>query len=254
MSTPWSHERYCDAVEREIGRFTDAVQDADLGAPVPTCPGWDVSALIRHMGGVHRWASGNVAARSAKRLGLRDLGVKFPDEPAAHLPWFTEGAAELLRVLREADPDATVWTWGADQRVRFWSRRMVHETLVHRSDADFATGRGPIIEPDVAADGIDELRGNLPYAAAFTPKMRELSGDGETLSFRATDTGGRWAFRLTPEGFAEAPGDEPADVTVRAAAADLFLFLWGRRKMDDPRLLIFGDEALLIRWVEHTAI
>ena len=34
---------------------------ADAGAAVPTCPGWTVRDLIRHTGGVHRWATGFVA-------------------------------------------------------------------------------------------------------------------------------------------------------------------------------------------------
>lgn len=254
MGTPWSHDRYCDAVELEISRFADAARQADLGAPVPTCPGWDVAELIRHTGGVHRWAGGMVAARSERRLRLRDLGVKFPEQHADHLPWFAEAGAGLLRALRSADPDTPVWAWGADQRVRFWSRRMLQETAVHRCDAEFALGREPVIEPEVAGDGVDELVGLLPYAAVFTPKLRELAGNGETLAFGATDTGGRWTFRLTPEGFDETGVEGEPDVSVAAAASDLYLFLWGRRKLGDPRLAISGDEALLIRWVEHTAI
>ncbi|MFG1999857.1 maleylpyruvate isomerase family mycothiol-dependent enzyme [Spirillospora sp. NPDC048911] len=256
MGAPWSHDRYCDAVELEISRLAGAAREADLAAPVPTCPGWDVATLVRHIGGVHRWAGGMVAARSERRLGLRDLGVKFPEDPADLLPWFAEGGAELLRALRSTDPGTPVWTWGADQRVGFWSRRMLQETVVHRCDAELALGREPVIEPDVADDGIDELVGNLSYAAAFTPKIKELAGDGETLAFSAADTGGRWSFRLTPEGFTEGPGAAAGDpgAAVDAAAGDLYLFLWGRRKLGDPRLAISGDEALLIRWVEHTAI
>ncbi|GAA2577762.1 maleylpyruvate isomerase family mycothiol-dependent enzyme [Actinomadura fulvescens] len=254
MGAPWSHERYCDAAELEISRFADTARQAGLDAPVPTCPGWDVAALVRHLGSVHRWVSGMVTTRSERPLGLGDLDVTFPEEPADHLPWFTEGAAGLLRALRSTDPDTPVWTWVAGQHAGFWSRRMVQETAVHRCDADFALGREPVIEPEVAADGIDEFFDNLPYAAALIPAIKELTGHGETLAFGTTDTAGRWSYRLTPEGFtAEAGGGDGPAVSVDAAAADLFLFLWGRRKIGDPRLAISGDEAPLRRWVEHTA-
>src|SRR5215469_3181220 len=40
----------------------------------------------------------------------------------------------------------------------FWIRRMAHETLVHRADAQLAAGAAPepLIEAEVAADAIDE--------------------------------------------------------------------------------------------------
>ena len=35
---------------------------------MPTCPDWTVRDLVRHMGGVHRWATGFVADRQHRAL------------------------------------------------------------------------------------------------------------------------------------------------------------------------------------------
>jgi uncharacterized protein (TIGR03083 family) len=254
----WNHDRYCDAAEAEIGRFADVLRDADPGAPVPTCPDWTVAELTRHLGGVHRWAAGNVRRQSDRRIGLRELGVKFPDSDAELPPWFVEGGAEVIAALRAADPDAPMWAWGADQHTRFWSRRMLYETAVHRADAEIAVGREPVIDAAVAEDGVDELLANLRHAAVFSPKIGELAGDGEIVAFTATDCDAHWRFELTAEGFScgreGCDGGGAADAEVRAPIADLYLFMWGRRKLDDPRLTISGDDALLVRWAEHTAI
>jgi len=94
-----------------------------------------------------------------------------------------------------------MWAWGADQRVRFWSRRQLHETLVHRIDVELALGLVPAASPAVAADAIDEFLVNLSGAAYFSSRVKDLRGDGERLSFQATDQGREWSVSLLPEGF-----------------------------------------------------
>src|SRR5439155_11719350 len=125
--------------------------------------------------------------------------------------------------LRAADPDAPMWAWGADQHVRFWSRRMLHETTIHRADAEFAVARDPRVDIEVAVDGVEELLENLRGAAYFRPNVAELRGDGQTLHFGCTDTHVDWAVTLSPEGFTWRRGDGAADVSVRGDAADLLL-------------------------------
>ncbi|WP_176611793.1 maleylpyruvate isomerase family mycothiol-dependent enzyme [Actinomadura sp. WMMB 499] len=262
-ASAFDHARYCDALELEIAAFADAAGRIDPDEPVPTCPGWSAAELVRHLGGVQRWAAGTVRTLTTRRLSLRELGVTFPVARVDHVPWLLEGGELLLRVLRAADPDAGVWAWGADQHVRFWSRRLLHETVVHRCDLDIAAGGAPEAAPEVAADGIAEYFANLESAAAFSPRIVNLRGNGETLDFVAGDIGARWRFRLLPDGFeisggageAGAAGDAgDADATVRGDASDVFLFLWGRRKPGDPRLEFSGAEDVLVRWAENSAI
>ena len=106
-----------------------------------------------------------------------------------------------LQRCARADPDASMWVWGADPHVRFWSRRMLHETTVHRIDAELAFERDPDVDADVAADGIDELFENLPAAANFAPKVAALRGDGESMQLEGTDADFHRLVRLEPNGF-----------------------------------------------------
>lgn len=254
----WDHIRYCDAAQQEIESFAARVRDADPGTPVPTCPDWSLAELIRHLGRVHRWAGGLVERRAQRHMGARELGIVIPDDPAELLPWFEEGAAVLLRTLRAADPDEAVWSWGPDRHVRFWSRRMLHETAVHRHDADDALGAQAGFSGDVADDGIAEFAANLESAAAFAPKIGNLRGDGTVIAFTASDTGTRMLLRLLPDRFvwtrADGGDDVPADAEVTAAAGDLYLFLWGRRRIGDPGIRTRGDEAVLALWTENSAV
>ncbi len=50
------------AVREEGALMAAAVAGADPDGTVPTCPDWTVRDLVRHMGGVHRWATGFVRA------------------------------------------------------------------------------------------------------------------------------------------------------------------------------------------------
>ncbi len=233
--------------------MADVVRGADLAAPVPTCPGWSLADLAEHTGIIHRWAAEMVRRLSPERLDRERMDVPVP-EPAARPDWLTDGGAHVVAAFRAADPAAPMWAWGADQHARFWPRRMLHETTVHRADAELALGRDAVISADVAVDGIDELLENLPYAARFRPHVKELRGAGESLHFHCTDTDGEWIIRLDADGFTYEREHAKGTVAVRGPAADLLLLLYGRRPPDDPRVERFGDEALLDWWVEHSAL
>src|SRR5690606_174282 len=45
-----------------------AAEHADLDAQVPTCADWRLRDLLRHVGGVHRWATAHVAGRRTAAL------------------------------------------------------------------------------------------------------------------------------------------------------------------------------------------
>jgi hypothetical protein len=145
----------------------------------------------------------------------------LPADPADYADWLAE--ARTVPVLRAADPDASMWAWGADQHVRFWSRRIAHETAVYRVDAEIARDRGSRVDPAVAVDRVGEFLENLPRARRFARDVRHLRGDGELIRLTATDRPDEWTIRLRPDGFEWSPR--------RARRRPR----WGRRRRRRPR-------------------
>jgi uncharacterized protein (TIGR03083 family) len=255
MTAPrWEPSAYVEAVRVEIGRMADAVRGVHPATVVPTCPDWTIAQLVRHTGTVHRWAGQMVRDRATERLDTRTLDLGLPDDPGEYAEWLAAGAAPLVAAFSAADPDAAMWAWGADQHARFWPRRMLHETTVHRVDAELATGVAPRVDGAVAVDGIDELLENLPSAAYFRPRVAELRGHGESIGLRSSDRDDRWLIRLEPDGFRWERGDGAATVTVTAGTGDLLLLVYGRRALRDDRFELVGDVPVLERWLERAAL
>ncbi|WP_433255197.1 maleylpyruvate isomerase family mycothiol-dependent enzyme [Streptosporangium sp. CA-135522] len=247
----WTHAEHAEAAGREVARMAQTLRDADMSTPVRTCPGWDLAKLTAHTGRVHRWAAAMVRDLAEQRYDRGKTEAGLPADVGGYAGWLAEGAAILSQALLSRAPDAPMWSWGADRHVRFWSRRQLHETVVHRVDAELALGVPVSIDEDVAADGIEEFLDILPYAH-WNPGVAELRGAGETISFQ-TDAGTGWVVTVDPDRFHHTRSLRPGTVTVRTAtAADLLQVVWGRRSADD--YAVEGDGGLLGWWRERAVI
>jgi uncharacterized protein (TIGR03083 family) len=167
MAAIYSHQRCCDLASAEIARFAAVIRGGDPATPVLTCAPWTLADLIQHIGHIHRWAAAMVAERSPTRHSRKKAELPLPADPATWPDWLAEAETLLVPVLRAADPDARRWAWGPDKHVRFWSRRMVHETAVHRVDAELALGIQPRVDPAAAVDGVEEFLENLPRSRSL---------------------------------------------------------------------------------------
>ncbi|MEU4834011.1 maleylpyruvate isomerase family mycothiol-dependent enzyme [Streptosporangium sp. NPDC023615] len=247
----WTHEEHAEAVGAEITRMAGIVRGRDMSAPVRTCPGWDLAQLVAHVGGAHRWSAAMVRDLVDRPYRADEIEMGLPADVNGYPDWLGEGGALLSGTLLARDAEAPVWCWAEDRRVRFWSRRMLHETVVHRMDAELALGVPVAVDEDVAADGVEEFLDLLPYVP-WQRGTAELRGGGETISLQA-DTGAGWVITLDPDRFHHRRSVLPGDVTVRAAtSADLLQVVWGRRGADD--YAVEGDAALLAWWRERTRI
>ena len=247
------HEWFCGRAEAEIALMASAVSEAGLSVAVPTCPGWTIGRLVAHTGTVHRWATEIVATRATAPVDRHGLDMGFPDEGSGWGAWLEAGAAPLMAALRSAGPDASVWTWGPSGRSGWWARRMLHETTVHRADAEAALGAVPAVDPAVAADGIDEFLSILPAARRPREQLGSLPA-GESLHLHATDSDGEWLIKLADGTMTWSRGHEKATAAVRGPVGLLLLFSYGRIAGSDPRLAVFGDAALLDAWQEKAAL
>lgn len=233
----------------------DAVRLADAWcvapeAPVPSCPDWNLSRLVSHVGRLHRWAREINAARTMEAVPV----PTWPEEGTDLGEWLRDGAANLAETLVASEPDTPVWNHlGQPPTARFWPRRMALETAVHRWDGDLAAARsgdweGPLdIDPELAADGIDEYFGVI--AAPFSAGRR--MGDGETIHLHATDVEeGEWIVTLGADGLEFTTGHAKSDVALIGPASDLYLWAWQRRTVDDAGIEVQGDEAVARRWAD----
>jgi Mycothiol maleylpyruvate isomerase N-terminal domain. len=174
-------------------------------------------------------------------------------------PWLESGGAALVAVLRTADADDAMWAWGPQQSVRFWSRRQLHETAIHRVDLAQAGSVPAQLEPVVAHDSILELVDFLPHAVVFLPEVEQLRGNGETIGLRATDLAGVGTITLTPDGFtfaraADAPTVEDADAALVGPVSELALVISRRRELDSARVELRGRRDLVEHWIAHSAL
>jgi uncharacterized protein (TIGR03083 family) len=230
-----------------------AADAAGLDARVPSCPDWVVRDLVKHQGGVHRWATGIVTGPRAQawRVDLDEVVGTWPADDDL-LDWFADGHAGLVRALSDASQDLDCWTFlAAPSPLAMWARRQAHETAVHRVDAELAAA-GPVtpFPPAFAADGIDEL-----LACFITRPGRGLRADpARSLRVRCDDAPGDWLVGIGPAGTTTTTSGGYADCLVSGQAEDLYLALWNRWPPDglvidgDPAILEFFRDKVRVRW------
>jgi uncharacterized protein (TIGR03083 family) len=231
--------------------LADIAAGADLTTRVPTCPDWTLRQLFTHVGRAHRWATAIVATRAAEPIPMREVpDGRLPDDPAEHAGWLRRGASGLAEAVHGAGSEP-VWTFLGQRPAGFWARRMAHETAVHRADGQFAVGQRPVIDPVIAADGIDEWLG---LQAAGGDRPAAALPEGAVLHLHATDAGitGEWLIRGGDQRISVEHGHGKGDAAVRGPASVLLLTLLRRLPADDPAVQVLGDRTLLDGWLAAT--
>lgn len=260
---------YSKVLIEQNERFAALVADADPSTPVPTCPGWNLGQLCRHIGRGDRWAGQIVGDRMDTALNPRDVrGGRPPDDPAGLAPWLHGSSRQLLDAVAATGAEVPVWTFLGPRPTGWWIRRRLHEWTVHRADAALALGVGFDLEPALAADGVSEWLGLLAGGLAGAPSGGPAGGpdagadgglpleSGRTLHLHATDDGlggaGEWLIRAEDGRLSWENAHLKADTAVRGPASDLLLVLLRRRPVRTEGVQVFGDENLLDTWLART--
>ncbi len=235
------------ALIREQSVRALAAMAADPDGAVSWCGDWKVRDVVAHIGGGHEMAARIVDGRPTADLAVRgEFQVPEGDDEEV-AAWVRVASAHLLDALDGVEPAAECWTWWPDDpTVGFWARRMAHETLIHRWDAERGAGLVPEpMAPSDAADGIDEM---LDRFVGLTRILFSAPGAGESAHLHCSDTDGEWLITFLPEGRHELTREHAkGDVAFRGPAEDLLLFLWGR---DQDGVETLGDDAVAARWRE----
>lgn len=246
---------YAAVLVAENDRLAALLESADPVAAVPTCPGWTLTQLLRHVGRGHRWAAQMIASGATEALDPRQVAGGKPPEggPGVAARWLREGATELLDAVVAAGPQAPVWTFTGPRPAAWWIRRRLHEAIVHRADAAIALGTAFEIAPDLAADGVSEW---LDLLAARPAGDEPPLAEGATLHLHATDdelgAAGEWLVRSADGRIVWEHGHGKGDAAVRGSAADLLQATLRRIPSGDDRVRVLGDPGVWTTWLART--
>ncbi|WP_344166509.1 maleylpyruvate isomerase N-terminal domain-containing protein [Pilimelia columellifera] len=200
-----------------------AALPAALDAKVPTCPEWTGAELARHVALVY------LDKVQCMRHGEpANWPPEHPDE--APIDLLRSSYQTLTDEFDQREPESAAYTWyQPDQTVGFWIRRMAHETLIHRVDAELTAGSAvTAIDAGLALDGIDEvLRVFLEFSTAEWPDEC-----GAALAE---------AFGLT---FVVAAGDQAWTLTAAAGGVTV-----SDGRAADPAAVVAGDPDPVLRWL-----
>jgi uncharacterized protein (TIGR03083 family) len=236
--------------------FGELIRTGELSTPIPTCPGWSLDQLMRHVGRGDRWAAQIVADRVDGYLDPRTVeNGKPPPEPDAAIDWLHGGAQLLVDAIDDVGVETPVWTFLGSRPAYWWARRRLHEAAVHRADAALALGREYSLAPELAADGIGEWLERVAIVAARDDTPIPLQ-DGHTVALYATDPGvgvaGQWTIRADGGRISWSHGAEDGTVVLRGGAVDLLLTLVRRVGLENTDIAVSGDASIWQNWLERT--
>jgi uncharacterized protein (TIGR03083 family) len=249
-------EDYIEQFCAQGKQLLETAHRRDLDQAVPFCPNWSLRDLITHIGWVYRWVSVIVGEnRKTPPSGVEREKLQDPDpsDDLAIVARLESALDGILTTLREAPPQLTSWTtWETQDARRFWARRMLHETVIHRVDVQNVgsetTVLGSELGSSVSADGIDEMV--CGFASRYAKTLRTTNP--AVLELDAVDAGHRWWVELGPNpprfGRGAYRGATSA-TSVSGRSGELLLFLWNRRSAEG--LDIRGHSHVLDTWVRE---
>lgn len=249
---------YAAAFLAENRAFAELVGNADESTPVPTCPGWTLKQLFRHVGRGERWAAQIVRDKLDQPLDPRSVeGGKPPPDPADAISWLHDGARRLVDAVALTGTETPVWTFLGPRPASWWLRRWLHEVAVHRADAAIALGAEFSLPAEQAADGITEWLERVAIQAGRDGAALPLE-DGNTLHLHATDPGlgeaGEWTIGVEAGRITWSHEHGKGTAALRGGAAELLLALLRRVPLADTGVALFGDEAVWQIWLDRTPL
>ena len=247
---------YAAALLDQNRAFGAVIRTGDPSTTVPTCPGWTLSQLFRHVGRGDRWAAQIIADRVDHYLDPRSVeGGKPPPDPDDAISWLHDGAQRLIDAVELVGPETPVWTFLGPRPAYWWVRRRLHEATVHRGDAMLALGLDYTLDPELAADAISEWLERVASEAGRDNAALPLE-DGSSVHLHATDPGlgvaGEWTIRAHDGRITWSHGHGEGAVALRGSVVDLLLAVVRRVTVADTDIALFGDTAVWQNWLDLT--
>ena len=129
---------YASALLEQNELLVETFSGADLSIAVPTCPGWSLLQLMRHVGRGDRWAA-QMIRENISELDVRAVvDGRPPDDVELALVWLRSSPAVVVEAVANSGENSLVPTLVGPRPGVWWLRRRLHEATVHRADAAIA--------------------------------------------------------------------------------------------------------------------
>ena len=239
------HQALIAAAAREMAALIEAVAAGPASAPVPTCADWKVADLAEHVGNfcgfwTHDLCRGPVDPRPRSHPSplVRTQSTGSPRSATT----CTVSYGPVLQRRRSGR--------GSNPTRRHASSPGASQTSSQCTGTTLKRARGTCtpIDAPLAVDGIDEL-----FGALLATRPRTGDATGQTLHVHGSDapdaTGAEWLVTLLPDRIDVRCEHRKADLTLRGAASDLELLLYGRPPLGPVERL--GDTSVLQIWLDE---
>ena len=175
---------YVEQLRRDGERLATVASFTDPRARVPTCPDWSLRDLVRHVGGVHRWATGFVrgAGRQPPDGDLERFVGGWPEDTELVVAHTSSGAEALARKAPRARVVSAFGTVPSEVLFGVFAarRRKTRPTLIYCGDDPDANGVAAELIRDAGFEPMDA--GPLRIARCsepFTLLVARLAYEGD---------------------------------------------------------------------------
>lgn len=250
--TELSRNQYLEHIKADYALMLEHL--AGPIVPVPSCPGWDTNSLAEHMGMVYLHQAYVVEHSTAPENEVHLAVLNGVTEPMQKLEL---GFRAIIKALDPAREERKTWSWHhSDFSVDFWFRRMAHETVIHRADAQIARGVKLELAEALALDGVDEVLDFLPLLGSW-PEAPNVDFGIVSVVVAAQSGQQVWNVEFTENAATVTAATEPsssARLTITGDAESMDLYLWGRIDSTSPKLKLNGDGEASFKQLMQVAV
>lgn len=237
--TELSRETYISYLTADYARLLACLPNEPVA--VPSCPGWSTNDLAKHMG--HVYLGQAYVVETGVKAEAKEHLAAYPrtDDVLEFMGW---GFVAIIKALDLERPERKTWSWHhSDYTIDFWFRRMAHETVIHRIDAELACDSVTTIPEDLALDGVDEVLDFLPLLGSWEGAPNQAFGI-VSISALGSKQDTHWDIEFTADCATVSKAEivNPlARLTISGTPEAMDLYLWGRIYSSDSRITISGD-------------
>jgi len=250
--TELSREQYLLHLNADYQLLAAAIPETPV--EVPSCPGWSTNDLAKHM--AHVYLGQAYVVETGSQAENKEHLALYPrtDDAMEFMTWGFEAITKALDINRTERP---TWSWHHnDHSVDFWFRRMAHETVIHRIDAEQAVSTVSKIDEVFALDGVDEVLDFLPLMGSW-PEVPNVDFGIVSIVATTKSRSQVWDLNFTDKAATVSAADQAnasARLVISGDAEAMDLYLWGRIDSSDSRISITGEGEETFKQLMQVAV